>query len=220
MKNRINIFIVIVCMAMFSNCSKVGIVGSGAQLTQDRTVASFTNVTLDGSADVNITNGSVLKVTVRGFENLVPLFTTTVVGNSLVLKYKDNTTITQNDNIVVDVVMPIYNEINLNGSGDININSAFPNLNSVKYSIDGSGNITATNSMAKFITTSLDGSGDINCFGVVADSIDASLNGSGDINVSPVKFLKAFLDGSGNITYENNPILLQSKMGTGNIRKK
>jgi hypothetical protein len=59
MKNKISVLIIIACVAMFSNCSKVGLVGSGAQLAQERTVAAFTNVTLDGSADVNITNGAV-----------------------------------------------------------------------------------------------------------------------------------------------------------------
>jgi hypothetical protein len=204
----------------FSNCTKNAIFGSGPIVSESRVVGSFNSVTLDGSADVNISKGDSLQVTVKGFQNLVPLFTTTLQGNTLVLKFKDNAFINGNDNIIIDIVMPTFTNISLDGSGDINIASSFPNLEKVSFLVDGSGDITATNSIAKTINTKIDGSGNIHTFGVQADSITAVLDGSGNIDVSPNLFLNAQLDGSGNITYDTNPIVSKILKGSGNISKK
>jgi hypothetical protein len=220
MNKIITILIGTAIISTFSNCTKNGITGSGPIIAETRTVGSFNSVTLDGSADVNIIKGDSLKVVVRGFQNLVPLFTTTLQGNTLVLKYQDNTSISNNDNIIIDVTMPVYNNITLNGSGDINVNSSFNNLDRVIYNIDGSGDIIANNSIANFVTATLNGSGNIYTFGVNADSIYAVLDGSGDIDLSPNLYLNAKLTGSGEITYDTNPTIFKTIDGSGSIKKK
>jgi hypothetical protein len=201
-------------------CNKKTIVGSGSIVSQSKAISNFSNVTLQGSSDVNITKGDSFSVSVRGYENLVKYVITELQGNTLVVKMSPDANIINNNNLSVEITMPVYQNILLDGNGDINVKTGFPNLQNVSYKLAGSGDITASASIAKSVLADLDGSGDISVFGVVADSIVANLDGSGDVNVTPVTFLKATLVGSGDITYENNPLLQMSKTGSGSIKKK
>jgi Putative auto-transporter adhesin, head GIN domain len=219
MKKIISMF-ALASAIVLTGCSKKTIIGSGSIVSQDKAIGNFNNITLQGSLDVNITKGDSFSVKVRGYENLIKYAVAELQGNTLVVKMSDEVVNISNNNLSVEVTMPVYQNLLLTGSGDINVKNSFPNLQKVSYKLVGSGDITASASIATSVLADLDGSGDISVFGVVADSIVANLAGSGDVNVTPVTFLKATLVGSGDITYENNPLLQMSKTGSGSIKKK
>src|SRR5262249_20376239 len=102
------------CMNGFNNVQ-----GSGISKTETRTVEAFHAVRLNGAADVSITIGQPVQVTVSGDDNIVPIIETDVHDGTLVIGHHEsyNTKI----GVKVAIVTPTLDAYELNGSGNVTI---------------------------------------------------------------------------------------------------
>ncbi len=216
------------------------ITGKGKIVTETRSAKGFTGIELQAGANVEIVKGNTFSVTVSDYENLVKHISTEVSDNYLIIKNEPNSVHLWNSKANVVVTMPdsLYN-IQLSGSGNINITSGFKDiqllllsgsgninlngdciLNKLEANIVGSGNINATgNSTVQNLTTRISGSGNIHLSQLKAKVADCSISGSGRMNVFIEDTLEASVSGSGDIEYEGTPKVDSHVSGSGNVYK-
>lgn len=199
----------------FASIAPERVVGSGKVVSETRSVSGFSSVTLQGSAEVDITFGTVESVVVKADDNILPLIETTVQGGRLIIATKSNASITTVNPIRVSVTMKTLQGLTLSGSGNMNVSGLVGK--DLAIALPGSGNITVKGT-ADSLNISLNGSGDIICKGLKARSVTASLNGSGNIQVYASESLDGKILGSGAIHYDGNPAKVSKSIsGSGSI---
>jgi Putative auto-transporter adhesin, head GIN domain len=200
-----------------TSCFKERIIGSGTTTSEKRNVGgSFTEIRLEGSANVNVKQGDSTEVIVKDFPNLLPYLRTTVSGNALVIDFQADTQIS-NSVAEVTVTLPKLTGLEILGSGDI---GSLNNLTceDLGILIGGSGNISLAGK-GKKLNAKTSGSGNIRTFDFICDDTKALISGSGNMDLNVVKTLDAIISGSGDITYKGNPSVNSQVSGSGRIRK-
>lgn len=199
---------------------KETIKGGGTVISETRQLAPFTGVRIHGSDEVNITFGPMQQVTVTGYENLLPIYETTLIGGILNLQFRPDLYNVRNSNIKVNITMPALDLLTTNGSGKM-LAENFKNGDALTASIGGSGNIYVKNCKYRTVTYRINGSGNIKAATTESDEAVAEISGAGNIELKVNKKLKAFISGSGNVNYWGNPLTIISQVsGSGVISKK
>jgi hypothetical protein len=175
------------------------ITGKGNIITETRSATNFTSIDLQTGANIEIVKGSIFKVSVSDYENIVKYFSVTVKNNCLIIKKEPNTVSLWNSKAKVVITMPdpLYS-INLSGSGNIYVNSSFNDLNNLMVS--GSGNIAVLgNSQLNKLDVRITGNGNIDAIGSVQD-LTTNISGSGSVMFTELKAKNATcsISGSGN----------------------
>lgn len=220
----------------FMACEKE--TGSGDEVRETRSIAAFTEVEMQNSADVEFIKGTTQKVEVSDFENLLEFLIVEVSGNKLIIKTKANTVVSNSRAKVFITTPETITKTVLSGSGNIVFKDAMSSLKTAE--ISGSGNITSSlsttytnldlivsgsgninfNGKATDAKAVVSGSGKINLGDLESQNADALVSGSGDITVKAVKKLDAAISGSGNIFYFGTPDLKTNITGSGKVVKK
>ncbi len=237
--------ILLTLLLAISSCGRVHIVsaqngynkvkGNGKITTEKRTVSHFDKVSVNGSFDVVLRDGKEGQISIVGEENIIPYIETIVSDGLLNIKFKNNTSISYSEKLVISVPFEDINEVRLLGSGDVISKKAITAEN-VAIDLIGSGDMKME-VKAKNITVKLSGSGDIelsgkcddydciilgsgdvNSFKLKAKNTTAKVLGTGNISTTTTKKIKATVSGSGNITYKGNPKYVDSNVsGSGDI---
>jgi hypothetical protein len=194
-------------------------------------VKPFNGLSVEGSLDVVFRQGPATSVVVKGSDNLVPLVAVKSEGGTLVIRMKREmayfTSLSLQGNVprralVVYVTSPDINNVQLNGSGDINVGNLVCS-GDMDITLNGSGDIVTHRIVSQgSISVELSGSGDIDCKGEMeSNTFSAELKGSGDVDVAGITSgtLQATLNGSGDlnmkcITAEN---LTANLSGSGDV---
>ncbi|MBL7814440.1 MAG: DUF2807 domain-containing protein [Saprospiraceae bacterium] len=210
----------LLCSIMFSlnSCFVEPISGSGRIGSESRVLSNtnFTEIRVEGSMDVLVKQGDSVKIVAKDFENLLPYLETRVVGNALVVSYRDNTWV-RNTAGEVTVTMPRLTNVELSGSGNIGTVGSF-NFNDIGMNISGSGNFSFIGT-AKNMNAKVSGSGDIRAYDLVCDVANVKISGSGNMQLNIVRQLDATISGSGDIIYKGTPSVSSSVSGSGKIRR-
>ena len=200
-----------------TSCSKESIRGGGRTITETRTVAAFNAVLQQGSVNVNVMQGTPQKVEVTGYENLLPIYETTVQNGTLVLKFGDDFYNVRNSNIEVNITIPALVSAAVNGSGDYRIKDF--NGNELKAEINGSSNIYTQNCIYNITHLRINGSGHIRAAEIQSKESNVEINGSGKIDIMCSQKLRAIIHGSGEVNYLGNPAVTAEISGSGKVRK-
>ena len=114
--------------------------GSGQLATQSRQVSGFTSVELTGVGELSIDQTGTESLTVSAEDNLLPLLTSRVEADTLILGKKPNTRIVTSKPITYTLTMKDITGLAVSGSGTINA----PKLTTaaLRIEISGSGVIT------------------------------------------------------------------------------
>lgn len=199
-------------------CSKETIRGTGNNISQERTLESFSYLQTNGDIKVHISQGASQRIEVKGYENLVGITETTVQNNKLIVKYKEAYTNVKNSNIELFIIMPKLEDVGTNGSGNIWIDG-FTGAPSLDASINGSSDIIINQCSYDQVYFDINGSGNINAYGLLSKRNDAIIHGSGDIETNCTESLRARIYGSGNIRYHGDPVLDVQISGSGTVTK-
>jgi hypothetical protein len=207
---------IVIAAAMFGfiSCSKERIRGNGSVATEQRTTGNFSKVYNSGSTDVYITQGSVYKVEVRGYSNLLPYFETRLENGTLKLGYRPGVNVS-NDNTEVFITMPALDGLQLAGSGNISTAGNFTGSSNFESRIDGSGNITIAQGSTQNFNSSITGSGNIYAFGMIAGLAETNTVGSGNTEITATNQLRVRIEGSGNVYYRSTPSVIANITGSG-----
>lgn len=203
--------VAIICMALVSCTINIDgeslggktIKGDGNIVTRDFTVSAFEDLSVALPATVNFTIGNDYTCTVRVDENIMEYLDVEVDDNTLILKRQDEhkTVNLRATTFVIDVTAPRLEDIDLAGSGTINVLSPLEG-EEMDVNLAGSGDIVFNEMVTvQEIDLNVAGSGDLVCTQLVADKLDATVAGSGDLKVSAGAVRKADADvaGSGDI---------------------
>ncbi|MFC3050596.1 head GIN domain-containing protein [Kordiimonas pumila] len=205
--------------------------------SEERAVAAFTRVELQGAMDVNITHGDQQRVTVTADTGILDKLTTTVKDGILVVDMKSG--LFRNIKVMrVDIILPVLDGMKLKGSGDM-LAEGFT-AEKLDLMLTGSGDLNIKGLDAELLSVALKGSGDIRLKGT-CQSIDVDLKGSGDVEADSMKCAKATanlrgsgdidlyardsadlkLRGSGDIDIHGNPTDLHTEVqGSGDITRR
>ena len=208
------------------NGEKLGgktIKGDGNIVTQNYNVTAFNEISTSLPATVNFTISNEYSCTVRVDENILEYLDIKVSGNDLVLKKQEkhkNTNLKATE-FVIDVMAPSLEDINLAGSGTLNVLSPLEG-GVLEANVAGSGDIVFNGTVSvQRIELNVAGSGDIVCNELIAGKLDTNIAGSGDIKVTrgTVTAAEASVAGSGDIVLTCNIENLEANIaGSGDIK--
>ncbi len=220
------------------NFSTKSVEGEGPVKEEIRSIIDFNELEINGAIDVVFNQSKDYSVVVKTNENLLEYIITELNGSKLVLKTKDGTNISSNDNIKVFVKGPEMNSIILNGSGsfvaknhvkvdDINCDISgsgdieFGDLvcNTDSMTISGSGDIILSNGKSKSGDFAISGSGDISASNWKTKILEIAIHGSGSVEAFASKQLDVSISGSGDVLYNGDPKENFEITGSGDIEK-
>ncbi|MDH3283387.1 MAG: DUF2807 domain-containing protein [Acidobacteriota bacterium] len=187
--------------------------GSGKIATETREISSFESLVVTGAADVELSIGEPLSLWIEADDNLLPLVTTDVRGERLVVSSRGS--YSTRHGVRVRVAAPAVSSVKLAGSGTITIEGL--DGGELELTVAGSGDIVVTGEVDS-LDASVGGSGDIDGSRLVSRSVRARIAGSGDIDVHATEALTATIAGSGEITYRGDPPSIERSIaGSGSI---
>ena len=153
----------ILAVAGCGESSSRSVEGSGHVVTEQRPLAAFQQVELEGEGHLIIGPDEPAALEVRTDDNLMALVDTKVVDGKLVIGIKPNRNPAANRRRdLPGGLRPGLRALRLSGSGEIEVNSC----------------------TASDLTVGLDGSGSVRVDGVDATRVDAEIGGSGTIRVA------------------------------------
>lgn len=220
--------------AMSHGCA-FGNNGTGTVITENRTVATFTGISLECHAEVYFTQGDEQSVKVEASDDIMKHIVTEVKDRSLDIKLEDG--FKTHESITVYVTVKELCQLAVAGSGKMigkshincddmslniagsgNINADIRSL-SVKISVSGSGSLDVAGT-----TTAMDikvaGSGSVNAKDLQAVNSTVAITGSGSSTINTREELNVSITGSGGVKYVGEPAKLHTNItGSGNVKK-
>jgi Putative auto-transporter adhesin, head GIN domain len=195
--------------------SSTGAQGSGAAVTQTRTVAGFSRLDLAGSNNVTVIVGGPQSVVVHADSNLINHVTTGVAAGTLIIG--DTGGFSARSPMSVDVRVPSLTALTLSGNGQISVTGiSTPQLT---VTVSGSGLLSAAGTATRLDVT-LSGAGQAQLSQLAARDVNAVVTGSGLIQVTATTSLDAAVPGTGAIIYTGNPSQVSTSVtGTGTVTR-
>jgi hypothetical protein len=171
-----------IALSFFSGCKKENrcdcFKRTGDVIQETRALTGFTKIHVEDNINLFITQDSVFEVTVEAGKNIVPLITTEIKGNTLICENKNRCNFTRSYKkpLNVYVRMPLLNEIESNGTGNIK------SLNTIQTPVcyirtRNSGNVELTID-TPVLTTAVHGSCDLILHGK-ANNHECNIGGTG-----------------------------------------
>lgn len=191
----------IVAMTLALGSVSVGVQAETLKVTD----LDVENLWVQGSVEVQVTQGDATELLVRGDQDDLekhPFFTrkkTLVLGESE--QYRGE----RFSSVQYMLTVPDLDEIRLSGSGDVFVKHF--ETDSMLVNVEGSGDIKLFSLVAEKATVRVTGSGDIKLAELSAPIIELLVSGSGDVAIGKLTgdVIEATISGSGDISAEKSP---------------
>lgn len=202
--------------------------------TQTYNVGDFHEIAVQVSANVYLSQGEP-KIEMKGTEQILSKIELEVKDGKLVVKIKDNESISRRLNkpslfITTDSLVSVLHA----GSGSIESSTVltFPSLNIMTTGANdsslqldcqdfsyhqtgvGSASITGTTARAAYINT---GAGSLDASNFEAKNVEINGTGIGSFDVFATEQLNINLSGAGSVSYKGNPRVQQNISGIGSV---
>jgi hypothetical protein len=200
--NKIKIFFLTLLFINLIACDEDGVfdsnervTGAGEIKTQELYLDDFAAVDLEGVANVYITTGKKQNVSFTAYENLLKYMKASVVGDELIIKFRDNISVNSVEEIRVDISLEEIEKITLSGVG----------------------NFYLTGPLQDFIEIELNGVGNVEAYNLPVYTANVDINGTGNVEVRAKDMLEVDIDGLGNVYYQGAPEITADINGLGEI---
>jgi Putative auto-transporter adhesin, head GIN domain len=209
--------------------------GSGVRVEKARALGPFSKIRMDGPVDLKLVAADKEAVRVAADDNLEPLVTTVLEGDTLVIDIKPGSGFSTRNPLVVKVDFKQLQGLQVRGSGDVQLEQ----LKADRFSIDisgsgdvamgllevgdlqarlsGSGDLRVAGK-AEQQDWDLSGSGDVSAASLSGNRVRANLSGSGDLNLGVSLTLDVRLSGSGDLIYSGRPTVKSRLSGSGELK--
>ena len=191
--------------------------GSGQLTTESRPVSGFTKVELSGTGELAIEKTGTESLSISAEDNILPLLTSEVAGDTLTLGTKPNSSIVPTKPITYSLTVKDLTGLAVSGSGSVRVSNLTTTSLSIK--ISGSGAIAADGNVNDQ-DLEISGSGHYLADGLTSKAVKARISGSGTASVAAADVLDVEISGSGSLTYSGNPQVTQEISGSGKLIKK
>lgn len=217
--------------------ARVVVDGSGRVVTEVRSVAGFTGISLYSEGLVTIVQGDAESLTIKTDDNLVEYIETTVTDGVLNILLREDAAVDlePTSGIEFDITVVALDAVDLYGAGAFEIDNI--TTDRLDLSVSGAGDIEIANLDATELDVVLTGvgavvvagevgrerlritgTGEIDASAVSADQATVALSGIGDVAVWAIDRLDATISGIGEVRYYGSPSVTQSVTGSGGIR--
>jgi hypothetical protein len=192
------------------------VVGSGVSKTELRTVPAFTKVDFHGYGTLEVTAGSLEPVSVTADDNILPILTTVVAGDTLTIRPSEER-VEYKTKPVVRATSPGIDAVHCMGSGDITVSAI--DAPAVEFSVMGAGRLKAVGKTDDLKIT-IQGAGSIETSGLEAAKVTVRIDGTGSADVHAVTNLNVTINGAASVRYSGDPVVEKQIAGIGTIEKK
>ncbi|MBE7172003.1 MAG: DUF2807 domain-containing protein [Williamsia sp.] len=234
--NPLKTLTAIICMATLFSCKK-DLNGSGNVITQQRTAGNFTAITSKGDFRVVLTKGQTTAISLTGEDNVLEKTVTDISNGKLTVRYADGIRTHKNKQVTVNVTMPGFTNLQLEGSGSIHATEAWSTTdltaringsgnielavdgNNFSGEINGSGRLVLNGGNFQASSFLVNGSGTVKAYPFTTNTADINIQGSGDCSIKVNNKLKVKINGSGTVYYKGSPDTNVSVSGSGKVVK-
>ncbi len=191
-----------------------GVKGSGVNKTETREVGNFTGIEAGGVYTLDITAGRSKSVQVSGDDNIVPLVTTELRGERLVVTTKGS--IQPKATLKLTISAPVITLLSISGAAKVNLRGM--GGESFQLKVSGAAKATLAGAISRF---ELDGSGacNVDASKMPAASVMINLSGAGKADVNAIEKLMVKISGAGKVRYNGRPQLTEEIDGVGKVEQ-
>jgi hypothetical protein len=208
--------------------------GSGTVIEKARQIGSFNKVRLDGPVDARLVAAEQSAVRVRADDNIEPMVTTSLDGDTLVIGIKPGSGFSTRNPVKVLVDFKQLQQLQIRGSGDAELDRLTADrlqlelsgsgdvqiglleLRELHAKLSGSGDLQLAGKVEQQ-EWELSGSGDVSAASLSGQRVKARLSGSGDMRLGVSQELDVALSGSGDLSYSGRPLLKSKVSGSGDL---
>lgn len=243
MKTRITyislliISILLVGCNILSNAGVKVITPSNVIISENRDASGFKAIEFSTFGKVNIIQGDTESVNISGSDNLVPEITTSVNNGTLIIKNKENISVTSlnSEMLTFTIVVKDLTSLSVSGAGDVQIETlSTPSLSlnlsgagrvqqnqvstdKLDINISGLGGIDITGQAAQ-ATITISGAGSVNASDLMVKTANVTISGLGGATLWVTDQLTGNISGAGDISYYGNPQTQTERSGLGNFK--
>ncbi len=171
------------------------IIGTGPIVTENLNLDAFDKIENTGVANIYVTLGEPQSVILKAQQNIMDIMIYRVVGNTLRIGIRENTSIQSSDEIRFEITVSDLNEFKLIGVGNFQLSGDFQDE----------------------LLIALTGVGNVDAYDTEIGVCDIVSTGVGDCRVNVRDELNVTISGVGSIYYRGNPAITQSVSGMGNL---
>ncbi len=214
---RLSFAVLLVALLAVTSCGSAGaVVGSGNVRTEERPVQGFTRVELEGLGDLTVTQGGSESLKIETDDNVLPLVTSEVRGNTLVLGLQQGTYL-RTTRLNYTVTIKQLDGVTISGSGSAQLNDVASQA--LEVNVSGSGGVRSAG-RADASKIDISGSGSYDGAALTSRTASVVVSGSGSAVVQASETLDVKVSGSGTVEYVGNPRVSQDITGSGGVRKR
>jgi hypothetical protein len=225
MKTRnlcISIFLIsmlLVSCSILTNAGVKVITPSNVNVSENRDVSGFTKIDFSTAGKINVMPGDTESLNISGPDNLVPEITTTVSNGTLIIKNKENITISPLNNqnpLVFTIVVKDLTSLKLSGAGDVQIETlSTPSMDII---MSGAGKVTQNQITTDNLNVTISGLGGIDITGQ-ATQATFDISGAGSVTAPDLKVqtAKITISGVGGVTLWVTDQLTGTISGAGSV---
>ncbi|WP_224491049.1 head GIN domain-containing protein [Robertkochia flava] len=214
--------------------------GNGEMTSKTVSTEPYDKVSVAGSFQVFLTEGSEGMISIDAESNLIPHIEVEAKNGKLKIGTEDGYDLRPSSGKKITIRVPVeeLSEVSLAGSGDL-VSETVLKGDHVEFNLAGSGDMSiktdakkvAANlagsgdinleGAAEWLDCNIAGSGDIDAYNLKAMDVEANIAGSGDVMVTCNGQLNANIVGSGDVIYQGEPSKEKSSsLGSGDIKKR
>lgn len=200
--NKLSMLLLAAAAVLNANCSPLGdtIKGNGVMKTENRSIADFTAVEVSGAFEVKWSSGEPA-LSVSTDENILPLVTTSVSGNTLHIACKEGS-MTTTRGLTINLSSSALKEVRLNGAVSLAASAlSGPDL---KLEANGASSLNVDGAV-KSLAATLSGASRLAAKSLQSESATIEANGASFADVTTTETLKASVSGASALTYSGNP---------------
>lgn len=186
--------------------------GSGTPGSEQRTVASFHEIEIDGAMRVEVEVGPEPSIRIEGDDNLLAFVETEVSGGKLSIE--GTRSLDPELPLVVKVTTPDLTKLESNGAVTVALSGV--DNDELEVEINGSGEVSAAGH-TKRLDIDISGSGEADARALTVETVSVDVSGSGEVDVAAPQELAVEISGSGTVRYDGTPRIDQDISGSGKI---
>lgn len=187
-------------------------------------LAAFTTISLNMSANITLEKGDSHKASFSGDQAMEDMVDLKVSENVLYIslkpgKEREYQRLMQNGDFSLVITLPNIEAILLNGSGSVYSEDVFPS-EKLKIQINGSGDVNLQKMLPSQVKIDINGSGDVSMYATGEIAVgEININGSGDVctRAVDIKSLTVRINGSGDATVKSSEDLDIKIIGSGDV---
>ena len=211
--------------------------GSGNIISEKRSVASFTGISVGGSFEVEVKSGTSQSVEVEADDNVIKYIETTVSGNVLKIHLGGMHSLS-NVHLKVLITTPGLESIKASASAYVKVLDVLKEDGKVNFEANSSAQIEAEVDAPEVVATGtssatlnisgktknyrakVNSSAEIKSFGLLSENTEVEASSSGTAEVHASVHLKANANSSGSVDYRGGASVEKSESSSGSVEKK